>query len=107
VAVERKSLGDYVATVIHARERFGRELRTLARYDLGAVVVEASLEDVLEHRYGTAAAPASIWGATVSGIVDYGVPVYWCGSRPVAARLTFDLLRRWWVGHKKPEPKRE
>ncbi len=105
VAIERKSLGDYVATVIHARERFGRELRVLARYDLSAVIVEASLEDVLEHRYGTAAAPASIWGATVSVIVDYGVPVYWCGSRPVAARLTFDLLRRWWVGHQKQKPR--
>ena len=99
VAVERKSLADYVATVIHARERFARELRTLARYELGAVVVEASLEDVLEHRYATAAVPESVWGATVSVIVDYGVPVYWCGSRGIACRLTLDLLRRWWIGH--------
>lgn len=98
VAIERKSLADYVDTVIHSRERFSRELKTLARYELGAVVVEASLEDVLDHRYATAAAPESVWGATVSIIVDRGVPVYWCGSRPLACRFTFDLLRRWWSG---------
>lgn len=101
VAIERKSLADYVATVIHARERFSRELQALARYELGAVVVEATLEDVLEHRYATAAAPESVWGATVSIIVDRGVPVYWCGSRPVASRLTLDLLRRWWIGRQR------
>ena len=101
VAIERKSLADYVATVIHARERFAHELRTLARYDLGAVVVEATLEDVLEHRYATAAAPESVWGATMSVIVDYGVPVYWCGSRGIACRLTLDLLKRWWISHRR------
>jgi DNA excision repair protein ERCC-4 len=99
VAIERKSLADYVSTVIHARERFSRELQQLARYELRGVVVEGSLEDVLEHRYKTAAFPNSIWGATISIVADHCVPVYWCGSRPIACRFTFDLLRRWWVGH--------
>ena len=99
VAIERKSLADYVSTVVHARERFSRELQIFARYDLAAVVVEASLEDVLAHRYSTNASPESIWGATVSIIADRGVPVYWCGSRQVAGKLTVDLLRRWWASN--------
>lgn len=107
VAIERKSLADYVSTVIHSRERFSRELQLLARYELGAVVVEGSLEDVLEHRYKTAASPSSVWGATISIVADHCVPVYWCGSRPIACSFTFDLLRRWWMGHlrnSKPAP---
>jgi DNA excision repair protein ERCC-4 len=96
-AIERKSLADYVSTVVHARERFSKELSTLSTYELGAIVVEATLEDVLEHRYSTAAAPSSVWGATISIMVDYRVPVYWCGTRPIAAKMTFDLLRRYWT----------
>ena len=99
VAIERKTLADYISTVIHSRDRFSRELQTLARYDLSAVVVEATLEDVLAHRYTANVSPESIWGATVSIIADRGVPVYWCGARPVACRFTFDLLRRWWTSN--------
>ena len=47
VAAERKSLEDYVASVVGAWARFGRELRALAEYDLACVVVEATLDDVL------------------------------------------------------------
>ena len=51
VAVERKSLDDFVSTVIHSRERFHRELRKLAGYRAACVVVEAGVIDVLQRRY--------------------------------------------------------
>ena len=37
VAVERKSLSDFVSTVIHARKRFHAELRKLADYEFACV----------------------------------------------------------------------
>ena len=46
VAVERKSLDDFVSTVIHGRERFRNELRKLAGYRAACVVVEAGMLDV-------------------------------------------------------------
>mgnify|MGYP000847420858 CR=1 FL=1 len=48
IAVERKSLTDFVHTVIHDRERFGRELLLLSTYDAACVVVEADLDLVRE-----------------------------------------------------------
>ena len=95
VAAERKSLDDYVASVVNARERFGRELRTLAEYDLGCVVVEGTLEDVLAHRYSSGAHPSSVIGATLSIIVDHGVPVFFCGDRQIACRFIEGLLCRY------------
>ena len=92
VAVERKTLEDFVSTALHARERFARELRRLASYDFACVVVEASMEDVLSHRYRSAAHPNSVFGAMLSILVDHRVPVFFCGDRQVACRFVEDLL---------------
>jgi ERCC4-type nuclease len=93
VAVERKTLEDFVATAIHSRERFARELRRLAAYDFACVVVEASMEDVLHHRYRSGADPRSVFGAMLSIVVDHRVPVFFCGDRQVACRFVEGLLR--------------
>lgn len=95
VAAERKSLGDYVASVIGARERFGRELRALAEYDLGCVVVEGTLDDIVARRYRSGAHPSAVLGATLSIIVDHGVPVFFCGDRQLACRFVEGLLCRY------------
>ena len=95
VAAERKSLEDYVATVVGARARFARELRALREFDLGCVVVEGTLEDVLAHRYRSGAHPRAVFGATLSIVVDHGVPVYFCGDRQLACRFVEGLLCRY------------
>lgn len=95
VAAERKSLEDYVASVVSARTRFARELRALSEYDLACVVVEATLDDVLAHRYRSGAHPSAVLGATLSIIVDHGVPVFFCGDRQLACRFVEGLLCRY------------
>ncbi len=95
VAVERKSLDDFVTTAVRNRERFARELRLLATYDLGCVVVEATLEDVLAHRYRSGAHPQSVFGATLSMVVDFRVPVFFCSDRQLACRFVQGLLLRY------------
>jgi ERCC4-type nuclease len=95
VAIERKSLKDFVASTITARARFGRELRGLADCELGCVVVEGSLEDILAHRYRAGAHPNAVVGATLSIIVDHGVPVFFCGDRQLACRFVEGLLCRY------------
>ncbi|WP_437938955.1 ERCC4 domain-containing protein [Sorangium sp. So ce341] len=88
-------LEDFVTSTINARARFVRELRALAGYDLGCVVVEASLEDILARRYRSGAHPSAVVGAALSIIVDHGVPVFFCGDRQIACRFVEDLLRRY------------
>ena len=67
VAVERKSLPDFVSTVIHNRPRFYRELELLRGYGDTAVVVEGNLMDVLGGRYRSAAHPNALLG-TIAAI---------------------------------------
>ena len=95
VAAERKSLEDYVASVVKGRTRFTREVRALAGYDLACIVVEATLEDVLAHRYRSGAHPNAVLGATLSIVVDHGVPVFFCGDRQLACRFVEGFLCRY------------
>lgn len=94
VAVERKSLADFVSTVIHARKRFYAELEKLARLDHACVVVEATLRDVLKGAYPGGAHPNAILGAAVSISVDWCVPVHFCGDRQTARQFVEAYLER-------------
>ena len=94
VAVERKTLEDFVHSVIRDRERFKKELAKLADYPQACIVVEAGLPDVLQARYPSGAHPHSVFGAAVSICVDHGVPVFFCGDRQAARRFTEEFLAR-------------
>ena len=87
VAVERKSLDDFVSTVIHSRERFHRELQKLADYRAACVVVEAGMLDVLLQRYRGKAHPNAVLGNALSMILDFRVPVFFCGNRQAACHF--------------------
>lgn len=87
VAVERKSLDDFISTVIHSRARFRKELRKLAEYRAACVVVEAGLLEVLLHRYRGDAHPNAVVGSALSIILDFRVPVFFCSSRQAACHF--------------------
>jgi len=87
VAVERKTLDDFVSTVIHSRARFREELRKLAGYRAACVVVEAGLIDVLQKRYRGGAHPNAVLGNALSLILDYGVPVFFCTTRQASCQF--------------------
>ena len=94
--VERKSLRDFVGTVIHDFDRFARELQKLSAMEAACIVVEADLTAVLcglHHDALRAVAPQSLLGASTYLGIKYRVPVYWCGSRPAAVRFTDAYLR--------------
>jgi len=96
IAVERKSLDDFVHTVIRERDRFRNELKILQTYPCACVVVEANLDDVFTGDYRSGAHPNSILGATLSIIVDYGIPVYFCSNRQIARRFVMEFLLRYY-----------
>lgn len=87
VAVERKTLDDFVSTVIHSRGRFREELRKLGGYRAACVVVEAGLLDVMQKRYRGEAHPNAVLGNALSIILDYGVPVFFCTNRQAACHF--------------------
>lgn len=87
VAVERKTLDDFVSTVIHNRRRFRAELKKLAGYRAACVAVEGSLPDVLLNRYRGGAHPNTVVGSALSIVLDYGIPVFFCSSRQAACQF--------------------
>ena len=99
VAVERKTLDDFVSTVIHSRERFRNELVKLAAYRAACVVVEAGLVDVLLARYRGDAHPNAVLGSALSIILDFRIPVFFCSSRQAACQFVQAYLlaahKRW------------
>ena len=92
VAVERKSLDDFVSTVVHARQRFQAELCKLRGYSAACVVVEASLADIVHQRYRSRAHPSAVLGSALSIQLDYRVPVIFCGDRQLACHFTQAFL---------------
>jgi DNA excision repair protein ERCC-4 len=95
IAVERKSLADFISTVIHAQERFGRELTLLKTYPRAWIVVEGSLDDVLQGRYDSRVSPQSLLAITASLMTQYAIPVLFAGDRPSARALVEELLVQW------------
>ena len=97
VAVERKSLPDFISSVIQNRERFEREMEKLSRYSAACVVIEADLKDVVDHKYRSCAHPNAVLGSTTALYIDYGVPFLFCSSREFAGRFTAGFLRKYYT----------
>ncbi len=92
IAVERKTLADYISSMIHARDRFTRELHTLREYSFAWIIVEASLDDLLRGNYASRAHPSSLLGLTSMIMTTYRIPVLFAHDRPCARTLTETLL---------------
>lgn len=96
IALERKSLSDLLACVGRERERFERELVRLWALDYAALVIEATLEEVLAGRPDrTLVSGRAAVGSLLAWSVDYRLPVFFCGDRRLAAALVLKVLRKW------------
>ena len=101
--IERKSLGDFVGTVIGDWLRFRKELIRMSGFDLAAIVVEATVADVIEHKYESEANPQSVLGRAHSILIDHGIPVYFWGSRmfcePMVHQFMTITASKWSIKH--------
>jgi ERCC4-type nuclease len=96
VCLERKSLGDLVGTLTADWLRFRKELWRLAGFDIAAIVVEATVDDVWGHRYESEATPQSVMGRVNGLWLDHGVPVLFWGSRTGAVLMAESFLALAW-----------
>jgi ERCC4-type nuclease len=103
VAVERKSLPDFLACVGKERERFERECQRMLAYECRAIVVEATWRDIeagewlLRNR--SKVSPQAALGSAL-GWIAQGIPVVMAGTHDRASqfvsRLLFTAARRRW-----------
>lgn len=88
ICLERKSLNDLVATLMHHRERFFRELERMQAYSYRALLVEASYEDVKSPYSFTKevmAHPNGVSGSLDALEVKFGVPVIYTSRNKMLA----------------------
>lgn len=100
LTVERKSLGDFINTVIHEWLRFRKELYRMSSMDAACVVVEATLDDVLQKRYEAEVHPHSILGRANGIFLDHGIPVFWWGPRAATVNMVERYFMLAWDKYK-------
>jgi len=94
VSIERKSLQDYVQSVIKQRDRFLKEVKKLSEIPYSCIVVECDLADIMGKRYRSGVHPNSVLGATLSLMIDHQVPVCFCSDRQLAKTFVEGYLKR-------------
>jgi ERCC4-type nuclease len=99
VLIERKSKEDLFSSLGRNRDRFEREVRRMAEYDYAAIVIEASLEDLLEPPPFSCMSPRVVIRTLLSWSVRYGLHVLFVGSRRCGQALTHRLLLKYWQHH--------
>ena len=92
-AIERKSLPDWINTLLRGKRRFGRELEKLKTYDFACIVVESTVEDILAGDYKSELNPKSLLGLTVAIMHGFHpVHVILGGDRPHSFELVKTML---------------
>ncbi len=90
-AIERKTAADLVASVIHERERFERELHRLRGMHFARVLVTASREAIAAGEYRSNANPRAVLASCDVFEIRYRVPFVFVPDDTTAAAL----VERW------------
>jgi DNA excision repair protein ERCC-4 len=102
VAIERKTLSDWIATLTYGRDRFERELDRLASYRHAVIVVEAHLDEVLRGDYRSSVPPKSLLGSTASIESRWGIGTQFLGTREHAMTWARTWLLKCWKNDRHP-----
>jgi ERCC4-type nuclease len=92
VSVERKSVPDLFGCVGAQRERFERELERLSAFPYCAIVVEATMRDILLGAHFSTVHPHAALGSLIAWGTKYRIPVWLCGDRVDAALTVRKIL---------------
>jgi DNA excision repair protein ERCC-4 len=92
VAIERKSVSDLLGCIGGERDRFERELERLAQLRFRALVVEASLAEVIAATAGRKLTPRMVTGSVMAWTWKFGLAPIFAGDRANAAVVVATLL---------------
>jgi len=95
VAVERKSLPDFIGSISSGRERFERELVRARGLDAFMVVVEAPFSDVAAGNYRSRMQPKAATQTIFSFMSRYRATFHFAQSRTWAEYATYSFLRHY------------
>ena len=101
VAIERKSLDDFVSCITAGRSRFERELCRADALERFWIVIEANLTRIEQGLYRSKVNPESVLGTLAAWSNRHKVSFVFADNRQSAAKMTERLLRHAWTEHKK------
>lgn len=93
VCIERKSLDDWIGTVMRSRARFYQELDRMRSYDFRCVIIESSVREIMTGGYRSRTAPASVMGFINEITVAQSVPVLLGGTRAESQIRACGIMR--------------
>ena len=94
ITIERKRIVELWTITGRERERFERELERMSHFDVGAIVIEGTIQQVLAGDPRTQVPPAAVINSLVSWSLIYDVRIWWAGDRIGARAVTKSLLAR-------------
>jgi len=102
ICVERKSLADLTQSLGRERERFDKEMHRILAYPHRCLVIEGTMDDVLQQRYLSRIAPNAVM-SSLMGYASHGIPFVFCGTRSqmsdLVRRFLFISAQRIWRAH--------
>lgn len=87
IAIERKTVSDFMGSITSERDRFERELKRSLLLDFFTIIVEGSLSDCI----GGGMSVNSVIG-TVAAFSRRRYPIIFAGSESMAARIAMALF---------------
>lgn len=100
VALERKTLADLYACVGGERRRFERELERLVDFEYAAVIIEASLANLLQGYQYSRVHPNSVVGSILAWSVKYNqLPFFFAENRRYCRVFIYRLLKKFYEYH--------
>lgn len=85
VCVERKSVHDFVNTIIHSKKRFSAEMDRMRLIPHRIIVVEGTLREINKHQYRSMVHPNAVLGMSNFITVNTGTPVIFADDAEMAA----------------------
>lgn len=95
IAIERKELNDLIGCLTNGRERFEKELHKGKALDYFALVIEASLTDLVNGNYRSNMGSKSAIQSLLAFSIRYRLPIWFCENRKYGARVTESLLLKY------------
>jgi hypothetical protein len=98
IRLERKALGDLYSCFGFQRERFEAELKQLRGYDYRALIIEASLAELIAGYDRSHVTPRAALGSLCAWSVRFGLAIWFCENHAAAAAIAQRLLESFAIG---------
>lgn len=102
ITIERKSLTDWVNTIVNNHDRFHKELIRMKDYDRSFIIIEASVTDICERKYEVDGVrrnidPSTIINMTLGIMLKYPwTQIIFADDRYTGRCICRDILRQYW-----------